>query len=318
MLNNLDTMAKRLNYHGGFPQQDRMIKDKKWSLDHAILYSYQGAVVQKIGEEEEPRRALINPNKKTQDYDDKIISIDYDYGYKPGDVFTWSNTNTYWLIYLQDLTELAYFRGDIRRCSYTIEWINEDKEHIVTHAAVRGPVETKINSIQKNGISVDVPNHSLNVLIPKNEDTLKKFRRYSKFYLQGIEEADEHVCWRIEAVDTISMPGVIQFAATKYYANEFEDDIEGGVIEGLIVDPIPPEPSDSEIVGEVFIKPKNKYVYEYTGGGTADWSFEPTKLPISYNIEDNKLILIWNSSYTGQFVIKCGGKEKTVVVESLF
>ena len=33
-------MAKRLTAHGGFPQQDRMIRDKRRSLDRAVLYSY--------------------------------------------------------------------------------------------------------------------------------------------------------------------------------------------------------------------------------------------------------------------------------------
>ena len=49
---------------------------------------------------------------------DKIISIGFEHDFKTGDVFEWCNTGTYWLIYLQDLTELAYFRGDIRKCSY--------------------------------------------------------------------------------------------------------------------------------------------------------------------------------------------------------
>jgi hypothetical protein len=40
-----------------------MIEDKKRSLDRAILYSYQGAFVQKVGENRKPVRALINPNK---------------------------------------------------------------------------------------------------------------------------------------------------------------------------------------------------------------------------------------------------------------
>lgn len=30
------------------------------------------------------------------------------------------NTGTKWIIYLQDLTELAYFKGEIRRCNYTV------------------------------------------------------------------------------------------------------------------------------------------------------------------------------------------------------
>jgi hypothetical protein len=50
--------------------------------------------------EADPVRALINPNKLKQDYDDKIISIGFEHDFKPGDIFEWCNTGTYWLIYL--------------------------------------------------------------------------------------------------------------------------------------------------------------------------------------------------------------------------
>jgi hypothetical protein len=100
------------------------------------------------------------------------------------------NTNTHWIIYLQELSELAYFRGDIRRCDYEIKWEDEDGLHS-TYAAIRGPVETKIDYIQKHGVSVDNPNHSLNILMPKNKDTLEYFKRYSKFYLNDVEDGDE-------------------------------------------------------------------------------------------------------------------------------
>jgi hypothetical protein len=78
-----------------------MIKDKRESLDKALLYSYQGAKVRKVGvESAELALALINPNQTKQNYDDKIISIGYEYGYEPGTVFEWVNTGTKWLIYL--------------------------------------------------------------------------------------------------------------------------------------------------------------------------------------------------------------------------
>ena len=90
---------------GGFAQQDRMIKDKRRSLDKALLYSYQGAWIRKYINDFEPVmddvdteekvRALINPNKLKQDYDDKIISIGFEHGFQPGDVFEWCNTGTY-------------------------------------------------------------------------------------------------------------------------------------------------------------------------------------------------------------------------------
>jgi hypothetical protein len=97
-----------------------------------------------------PVRALINPNKLKQDYDDKIISIGFEHKFQCGDVFEWCNTKSYWIIYLQDLTELAYFKGDIRRCRYEIEWKDETGKRCRTYAAIRGPVETKIDYIQKH------------------------------------------------------------------------------------------------------------------------------------------------------------------------
>jgi len=97
---------------------------------------------------------------------------------------------------------------------------------------VRGPVETKINYIQKNGISIDRPNYSLHILLPANEDNLKYFSRYSKFYLL---EDNQKVCWRVEATDWISTPGILEINAVEYYVNEFEDDVENGIAGGLIV-----------------------------------------------------------------------------------
>ena len=44
------------------------------------------------------------------------------------------------------MNEIAYFRGEIRRCSYEISWEDENGMHS-TYAAIRGPVETKINFV---------------------------------------------------------------------------------------------------------------------------------------------------------------------------
>ena len=317
MLNQLFTsvpntriMANRIGFHGGNPQQDRMIKDKRRSLDKALLYSYQGANVQAL-ESETVARALINPNKLKQDYDDKIISIGFEYNFQPGTIFEWKNTNTKWLVYLQDLTELAYFRGDIRKCSYEIEL----EDGLKTYAAIRGPVETKIDYIQKHGISVDNPNHSLNILLPKNESTLKYFKRYNKFYLKE----DTSICWRVEATDTISMPGIIEINAVEYYINEFEDNQEEGIVGGLIEKVEDPNPAIGEIQGETFIKPKREYTYTCSASGF-EWSYD-SKLPIQMEVLEGETPTVkikWASSYSGQFDLYYGEFKKTIVVESLF
>ncbi len=307
----------RFHQAGGNRQQERMIRDKRRSLDHAVWNSYQAAeVVKTDASDRKPVRALINPNKLKADYDDKIISVGYEYNFEVGTVFEWLGTNTYWLIYLQDLTELAYFRGDIRKCTYQIAWEDESGLH-TTYAAVRGPVETKINFIQKHGISIDTPNHSLSILMPKNEDTVNYFKRYNKFYLQG-----DDTCWRVEATDWISTPGILEVIAVEYYANETEDDIENGIVGGLIEEIKDPndEVADVGIMGETFIKVKRSYDYSFSGRAAAVWSVD-TKYPVDIEIDPEdprKMTLTWRAGYSGQFVLRYGTYEKTIVVGSLF
>lgn len=320
----INDQAMHLRQMGGNRQQERMILSKRRSLDRAVWSSYQAAEVLRIDAEyRKPVRCLINPNRLKQDYDDKVISIGYEYNFKTGDVFEWLGTKTHWLIYLQDLTELAYFRGDIRKCSYEIAWEDEDGLH-KTYAAIRGPVETKINYIQKHGISVDTPNYSLNIMIPKTEESLRYFQRYNKFYLGNTDSETAKICWRIEATDTISMENIIEINAVEYYANETEDDIAAGLVGALIVTPDNPNEENIEeiIVGDTFIKPKKQSTYIYKGSIEGDWKID-SQLPIAsdkfIDDEGNPAVTIkWISSYSGQFVLSYGEYEKTIVVESLF
>ena len=339
-VNGANEMAKRLIHDGGFAQQDRMIKQKQRTLDKASLYSYQGAWIKKQFydfqptmegvKEGPPVRALINPNKLKPDYDDKVISVRWEHDFQVGDVFNWCNTGTYWLIYLQDLTELAYFKGDIRKCSYEIAWEDEDGPQR-TYIALRGPVETRIDYIQKHGISVDNPNYSLHFYMPKTPANLKQFKRYSKFYLQDLVEGEDKVCWRVEAIDTFSMPGIIEINAVEYYANETEDDIEEGKVGSLIKKPIDPNVDNKyNIIGDTFIKPKKEYIYYIEDtSASGNWVFDNSKIPVQKEvyIDDNRrnsIKIKWSSSFSGQFDLyfedKVNNKKykKTIVVESLF
>ena len=319
----INALAKYLYAAGGPAQQSRMITDKRKTLDRVIKYSYQGAFIQRIGEKTKPAPALINPNKLKQDYDDKILSIGFEYNFQPGDIFEWCQTGTYWLIYLQDLTELAYFRGDIRKCSYQIVWMDEQNEEHKTYAAIRGPVETKINYIQKHTISLDEPNYSLNILMPLTDESLNYFKRYNKFYLQN---DNKKVCWRVEAVDWISTPGILEITAVEYYANKSEDDIENGLVGALIAKKIDPNEGDlTQIIsGETFIKPKKEYSYVCNkiipdGKWSFDKNYPIEIVNITRNAKGKSVITIkWNSSYTGQFELSFGQFKKTIVVESLF
>lgn len=331
-MNNLEMMRKRLEWQGGIHQEDRMIKDKWRTLQRVLKYSYQACTIEMVQPHGmvldanpdavdpnmgvfQPVRALINPDKVKQDYDDKIISLDYGHNFGPGDVFEWKKTNSYWLIYLEEITEDAYFRGEIRRCRYKINFKDEEGNWCSTWAAIRGPVETAIDSIQKNQIRIDKPNLSLNILMPQNEKTLHAFDRYQEFLFAGR-------CWKVEAPDSISMRNVIEINAQEDYINLDTDDINNEMKNGLVIETFEPEVSENDIQGETFIKPLIAETYSINKvGGT--WSVLEKGAPVRICADgDNSITLTWTKSTQGQFTLlwsKDGNTlEKTIVVESLF
>lgn len=330
-MGNFDMMKKRLEWQGGIHQEDRMIKDKWRTLQRALKYSYQACTVQMVQKSNMVLdssldaidtdmgtypmwRALINPDKVKQDYDDKIISIDYLSEYGPGDVFEWKKTDTYWLIYTQEITEDAYFRGEIRRCRYQIKFKDKEGNWCATWAAIRGPVETQIESIQKNQERIDKPNLSLNILMPQNEKTLHAFDRYSEFLFAGR-------CWKVQAPDSISMKNVIEVNAEEDYINRDTDDIENSMKDGLVIEPVDPTPQ-SGIAGETFILPKVSELYSVEeDGGT--WSVLEDNVPVSLCKQNGVSVqATWNKTTHGQFTLLWKKDditlEKVIVVESMF
>ena len=318
-MSNFEMMKKRLEFQGGLTQEERMIHDKYETFLYSLNYSYQGCDIQLTQSWDENKiddtfyRALINPNKLKQDYDDKVLSIDYNTNIDVGDVILWKGTQTHWLIYLKEFTEDGYFRGDIRRCNHKINFKDENGIVNTIWVAVRGPVETSIDSIQKNEIRIDRPNWSLNLLMPLNDKTLKAFDRYSEFLFAG-------KCWRVEAVNSISMTNILEVNAQEYYINKDTDDVENEVKDGLIITP-DDNTSDSQIIGETFIKPKISEIFIAPAeGGT--WKVLEN-CPVCINKIDEKSIeVIWNKTTSGQFTLQWNKDnittEKIIVVESLF
>lgn len=184
----LELLNKRLQYQGG-NQEQRFINDKLRGLKKALLYSYQAATA--ILSDGKEFRCLINPDKNKPAYDNKILSIPYkdiclnaprvgktsegeiDIDIKPGDVFTWKETNTHWLVYLEYIEEDAYFRSEIRRCDQEVKI--EDNSYWVY---IRGPVETSIEWTQKTGIEWNTLNYSLVMYITADEITNNYFERF--------------------------------------------------------------------------------------------------------------------------------------------
>lgn len=315
-MNNYERLKIRAQHANNDRQKDSMVRDKQRSLHRALLYSYQAGWIKKDGvENAEWCRALINPDKLKFDYDEKLISVDFKHGFTAGDTFEWpKDSGTHWIILQQELTELAYFRGNIRRCQYLTAIDPETKEKVGIWCAVRGPVETKINSIQKAGIVAHVPNLTLDIYMPNTDQNRRMFDRYFRF-----EFADRF--WMVQAPDSISTPGILEFTAEEDY-NCNHDELIGGKI-----DPNPPveDEREPEILGETFIKPLQEVTYTSTIiNSKYKWSItSPSENKdihdmLNWKVEDNKLIVTWIGMISGQFVVNYGPYQKIIVVESLF
>ena len=298
-MSGLDTLNLRLNYHGG-NQEGRLIKDKQRSLNKALLYSYQAeTAVLADGRE---FRCLINPDKLKNDYDDKIISIPFrdiclnsnrkgktedgleDIGMKAGDVFKWKETDTYWLVYLQRLEENAYFRAEIRKCRYDVE-IGESKYKVY----LCGPAETAIiwhtkKNMKGSGITWNDLNYDLTMFITKDELTEDYFHRFTKVKVSGKP-------YEVQAVDAISIEGIIEVALKEDYTNSIKDIID-----------------NTEIQEE---KPIDKNL-PYIGGPTIVYPYDEDHFSIKntyggiWEVSNNKAYIISQTDSTVELMSKTG------------
>ncbi len=121
-MSGLDRLKTRINYTGNTVQK-RYEKDKLRGLRQALKFSYQSETV--ILNDGREFKALINRDNLKKNYDDKILSIPYQdiclnkprvgkttggleiVGLKVGDTFTWKENNTHWIIYMQQIQEMA-------------------------------------------------------------------------------------------------------------------------------------------------------------------------------------------------------------------
>ena len=219
----LDMMKTRIGFLGE-GADERLVEGKLRSMHAALENSYQAewVIFNKGTSHKRKFKALINPDKLKDDYDKKIISIDFEAGAKIGDVFYWERTNTYWMITLQHYEEEAYFRGSIQRCDYQLD-INGHKYWIY----LRGPVETTTQWRQKHKIEMNDLNYSLLMYIVKNEETLEFFSRHQIVNFNGHR-------WKIAATDKYSSNGYIQVYLDEYFDNDFEEPSE--IEEEVIID----------------------------------------------------------------------------------
>ena len=302
-MSGLEDLKIRLQYNGGYKQESRMQLDKLRTLKKALIYSYQAATA--ILEDGREFRCLINPDKNKLDYDDKIISIPYkdiclnkeksaektsqgeeEIGMKVGDVFTWKETNTDWLVYLERLEEDAYFRAEIRKCNNEIE-INDKKYKVYTH----GPdVESILWHTRRGFGSWSDLNYDLTMWVTKNEDTEAFFHRFNKIEIKGNP-------WEICAADFDSTPGLIEVQLKETFRNTIADKKKA---EEEALKPIDPEPGEEEqtlphIIGDAIVYPYDTKTYTIVNLNGGTWKLSNNKAKITAQTDSEVTIVITTS-----------------------
>lgn len=220
-------MNQRLAYTGYDAADKRNVSGKYKSFQGALANSYQAEwiTLDKGTENEKRWRCLINASRLTEQFDKKVLSIDFDSGVDEGTVFWWDRTNRYWIVGLQQHTEEAYFRGIITRCDYIMDVNGHDY-----WVSVRGPVETATIWHQKHGMVWNDLNYSMIVQITKDSNTVNYFSRHQvvkmKLSYPDVdtgEEIEEWHNWKVVATDKYSEEKIIEVYLDEYFDNEVED-----------------------------------------------------------------------------------------------
>ena len=319
-MSGLDNLKTRLNYMGGSRKESRMQEGKLRALKKALISSYQAATAIIDGKE---FRCLINPDQLKADYDAKILSIPFkdiclnedrvgtttqgeqDINIQVGDVFTWKETDTNWLVYLRYLEEDAYFRADIRRCNHEAE-IDGRKYSVYA----RGPIENSLNWKKGNLEMYNELNYTLIMYITKDEFTLDYFERFKKIKINDKP-------WEVQAVDTMSSMGIIEVALKETFSNTLEEEIKNAETETHGNQ----EAGSPRILGSTIVYPYETYSYSIDGLTNGIWSVDNMKLVKINGFNNTEVSISIKTGRSGNFTLSYTSGSQTVelpiVIESI-
>lgn len=313
-MSGLDRMKKRVGYLGYDRADGRNVTGKYKSFQGALRSSYQAEwiTLDKGKEKERKWRCLINPSRLTEEYDKKILSIDFDAGVQEGTVFWWDRTKAFWMVDLQQHTEEAYFRGTITRANYEI-----DIDGNTYWAVGRGPNEISTDWQTTHRISFNNLNYSLVLKVIKNSQTIKFFTRHQVVKIKLTypdvdtgEIIEEYHNWKVVATDKYSSQSLIDVYLDEWNDNPMED---------AEISPVPDEPNKEQphIDG-----PRTVYGYDtdlsysIVGLTTGKWAVNSNKVKISSTTTTSCVLEILTGKPT-KFILTYQSDDGAVVEQEI-
>ena len=314
VMSGLDLMKARVGYLGYDTADGRNVSGKYKSFHAALKDSYQAEwITLNKGTDKEARwRCLINPSRLTEQFDKKVISIDFDSGVQEGTVFYWDRTEKYWMINLQQHTEEAYFRGIITRADYEI-----DIDGKTYRAILRGPEETTADWRTKHQISWNNLNYSLVLQVAKNSQTVNYFTRHQvvkvKLTYPDVdtgEDIEEYHNWKVVATDKYSSDFLIDV-----YLDEWNDN----AMEDAEIDPTPdkPDPEQPHIEGSRLVYGYDTNLsYSIVGLTSGKWTVNSNKVKIN-SMTETQCVLEILTGKPNKFILTYTSNDGTVVEQEI-
>lgn len=289
-------LKKRINASGTLAQKQQ-IKDKQKVLNSVIKESYFGSNVVVNSDEENLFRAAITMSDAGEG--DKVISAPFDRKLKIGDIIYWSETNSYWIITYQELSELAFFQGKMEQCeNYQI--LGPDGKTKV-FASIK--VSPKSNIEDANQALIKLDETTTVIKIPDNEINSSLFKIETCIQIKGFT-------YKINNVDNISIDGVLVIYAKRDYDNN----------PTLFIEKEEKENDNTYIIGSNEIVPFEESTYKISSSSiVGTWTVsDNTNVSKTIN-SDGSLTIIWkNGRKRNDFTISYGEYSKEIHVESLF
>lgn len=284
--------------------QDRAVKIKRKVLKKAMDRSYFGFDVTKpeINDIDTYKVLITGTTSSLGDSETKKdISSFFEDKIEIGTIIHWLKTDSYWLIYEREKSEIAYFQGKmIEAKNYQI---TTDDGKFSTWGSISLTEQSENDMFDKTLLTKE--DSVLKIMIPNNKQNMEIFSIGKRIKVLDM-------MWKIFHVDYITKNGIVIIKAERNFDSLNNSDNDIIINENNIAN------DNTYIDGPNFITPYEKATYRVAKGIEGSWSI-PDNLNITKIInDDGSLTIVWNNGRKrNDFTISYGDYSKDIIVKSL-
>lgn len=206
----------------GDPTRDTIIQMQK-AFEEAIAQSANSEEVLIVEDPTaEHRLCLITQSKQPKwNSDTKDIAIPFSDQMNVGKTIDWIRTGYKYLVMTQNLTQKAYFSGEIQQCNFLLNWQDDSGNIYSQYVVVDGPAEKEDDYTKISNTMVDEPNWSIQFFIGKTDAT-QYLSRYNRIILNNRP-------WEIFVINDMENENILKISLLESFINNQIDNTTDGL-----------------------------------------------------------------------------------------